>query len=61
MKDLKIQLEKLLTDVEDCDLIGRLATNAAKREAFKKLAAQLRAAATEIEATIAQRVQAGDA
>jgi hypothetical protein len=38
MQDLRDKLEKLLTEAEDCDLIGRLATDKQKRELFKKLA-----------------------
>jgi hypothetical protein len=58
MKDLREKLEKLVIDAEDCELIARLATNATKRETFKKVANRLRAAAAEIEAAIAERVQA---
>jgi hypothetical protein len=39
MKDLTAQLEKLLTDAEDCELIAKLATAADKRELFQTLAA----------------------
>jgi hypothetical protein len=53
MKDLQAKLEKLLTDAEDCDLIGRLATDKQKRELFKKLATDLRGMAHDIEAMIA--------
>ena len=35
MQDLREKLEKLLTEAEDCDLIGRLATDRQKRELFK--------------------------
>jgi hypothetical protein len=31
MKDLHLKLEKLLTEAEDCDLIGELATDKRKR------------------------------
>ena len=34
---LRVKLEKLLLEVEDCDLIGKLATDVQKRELFKKL------------------------
>jgi hypothetical protein len=32
VEDLKATLEKLLTDAEDCALIGKLATDEKKRE-----------------------------
>jgi hypothetical protein len=46
---------KMLTEAEDCDLIGRLATDLHKRELFKKLAFDLRGMARDIEAVIARR------
>jgi hypothetical protein len=55
MQDLREKLEKLLTEAEDCDLIGRLATNRQKRELFKKLATDLRGMARGIEAVIGGR------
>jgi hypothetical protein len=55
MQDLREKLEKLLTEAEDCDLIGRLATDKQKRELFKRLAADLRAMAHDIEAVIASK------
>jgi len=50
MKDLHLKLEKLLTEAEDCDLIGKLATDKRKRKLFEKLAADLRGMARDIEA-----------
>jgi hypothetical protein len=50
MKDLTAQLEKLLTDAEDCELIAKLATAADKRELFQKLAADLRTIACDVQA-----------
>ena len=58
MKDLKAKLEKLLTEAEDCDLIGRLATDPDKRILFKKLAVDLRTSASEIQAVIADHLKA---
>ena len=55
MKDLKAELEKLLTNAEDCELIARLATDNTKRETFSKIAAQLRAMAAELRTDIAAR------
>jgi hypothetical protein len=60
MKDLREKLEKLRADAEDCDLIGRLATDKTKRETFKRLAIQFRSAAADIEAVIAEKVAAGE-
>ena len=60
MKDLKAKLEKLRADAEDCDLIGRLATDKTKRDAFTKLAIQFRSAAADLEAVIAEKVAAGE-
>jgi hypothetical protein len=55
MEDLNAKLEKLLVEAEDCDMIGRLATDLNKRELFKRLAADLRTMADDIRAAIAQR------
>jgi hypothetical protein len=45
MKDLRATLERILTEAEDCELIGKLATDPKKRDLFKKLAVDLRAMA----------------
>jgi hypothetical protein len=50
MEDLSARLEKLLTEAEDCDLIGKLATDLKKRALFQKLSM-----AREVEAVIADR------
>lgn len=42
MRDARARLEKLLTDAEECDLIGKLTTNDPKRATFAKLAAEYR-------------------
>ncbi len=55
MEDLQARLEKLLTDAEDCSLIGKLATDAAKRDLFNRLAANLRNMASDVQAMIASR------
>jgi hypothetical protein len=49
---LRIKLEKLLVEAEDCELISKLATDSRKRELFKKLATDLRSMARDIEARI---------
>ena len=55
MEDLRAKLERLATEAEDCELIGRLATDLNKRALFKKLAVDLRAMANDIEAMISAR------
>jgi hypothetical protein len=55
MQDLQSKLEKLLTEAEDCAIIGKLATDQKKRELFNKLAADLRGLARDIDAIIAER------
>ena len=53
MEDLQARLEKLLTDAEDCALIGELATESRKRDLFNRLAADLRGMAFDVRAMIA--------
>ncbi len=58
MEDLQARLERLLTDAEDCALIGKLATDARKRDLFNRLAADLRGMAFDVRAMLAlQRAQ----
>lgn len=52
MEDLQARLKKLLTDAEDCALIGKLATDVEKRELFNRLAADLRGMAFDVQAMI---------
>jgi hypothetical protein len=54
MKDLHAKLEKLLVEAEDCELIGRLATEPEKRETFRRLSLQLREMAEELRQAIAE-------
>jgi hypothetical protein len=56
MEDLKAKLEKLLSEAEDCELIGKLAADQKKRELFTRLAADLRTMARDVEAVIAARL-----
>jgi hypothetical protein len=49
MKDVQAHLEKLRTQVAECELIRDLATDPQKRELFAKLAAHLKAMADEFE------------
>ena len=60
MEDLKKTLEKLLTDAEDCDLIGKLATDPLKRDTYLRLAKQLRLSASDLEQTMAQKRAMGE-
>lgn len=55
MEDMSAKLEKLLSEAEDCELIGKLATDFNKRALFQKLAVDLRAMAHDIQATMAAR------
>jgi hypothetical protein len=53
MKDLQAKLEQLLAEAHDCELIGNLATDQAKRATFRRMAAQFRKMAEELKADIA--------
>jgi len=53
VEDLQSTLEKLLTDAEDCALIGKLATDVRKRDLFNRLASDLRGMAFDVQAVIA--------
>jgi hypothetical protein len=55
MEDLSAKLEKLRIEAEDCELIGRLATDLNKRELFQRLAVDLRAMARDIETMMSAR------
>ena len=55
MEDLRARLEKLLTDADDCALIGKLATDIRKRDLFNRLATDLRGMASDVQAMIASR------
>ena len=59
MKDLTAELEKLLTNAEDCELIARLASDKSKRETFSRISRQLREMASDLKADIAARSEAG--
>jgi hypothetical protein len=55
MQDMKIHREKLLADAAECELISGLATDAAKRELFARLAQRLKMLADEIDRSMATR------
>lgn len=52
MKDMQVQLERLLTEASECALIAKLATDNAKRELFAKLAEHYNALAAEVQRAI---------
>ena len=54
MQDLKDRREKLLAEATDCELIGNLATDDAKRATFRRLAQQFRTIAEQLEADMDQ-------
>ncbi len=54
MHDLSAKLERLLREAEECELIGRLATDLGKRELFTRLATDLRGMTRDMEAVIAE-------
>jgi hypothetical protein len=56
MQDMRVHLEKLRTDAAECALIRDLATDRQKRELFTRLAEHLSALASEVEATIAAKL-----
>ncbi len=58
MEDLKSKFDKLLAEAVDCDMIGNLATDKAKRDLFRKLASDLRMMARDIEALIVVKSKA---
>jgi hypothetical protein len=60
VEDLQARLERLLTDAEDCALIGKLATDAGKRDLFNRLANDLRGMASDVQAMIALKRAEGD-
>ena len=60
MKDLKAKLEQLLAEAHDCDLIGNLATDTAKRATFRRMAAQFREMAEQLKTDIAARLAGPD-
>jgi hypothetical protein len=60
MKDLKAKLDHLLAEAHDCDLIGNLATDQAKRATFRRMAEQFREMAEQLKADIAARIKETD-
>ena len=56
MKDLEAKLERLLAEAHDCELIGNLATDTAKRATFRRMAVQFREMAEQLKVDIAKRL-----
>ena len=56
MQDLKAQPESS-SPTADCDLVGNLATDVAKRGRFRRLAEQFRTMASDVRAEIPLREQ----
>jgi len=59
VENLKATLEKLLTDAEDCAVIGKLAADEKKRELFNRLATDLRSMARDVEVAMIALRRAG--
>jgi hypothetical protein len=55
MHDLRARHQKLLVDAADCEMIGALASDAEKRETFRRLAQDLRKLAEDLHAEIIRR------
>jgi hypothetical protein len=60
VEDLQARLEALLTDAEDCALIGKLATDESKRDLFNRLAADLRRMASDVRTVMALKCAEAD-
>ncbi len=54
MRDMKAQLEKLLTEASECALIASLATDKVKRDLFTKLAEHYGVLASEVKRAMAE-------
>lgn len=53
MKDVEVQLEKLLTEASECSLISKLATEPKKRELFTRLSEHYAVLADEVRKAMA--------
>jgi hypothetical protein len=54
MKDMQLQLERLLAEASECALIADLATDPAKRDLFTRLAQHYGVLASEVKRAIAE-------
>jgi hypothetical protein len=57
MQDIKAHLEKLRTQIAECELIRDLATDHAKRELFNRLAVHFRELAADLERALAKAAE----
>jgi hypothetical protein len=55
MKDMQAHLEKLRTQISECEMIRDLATDLQKRELFTRLADHFKVLASELERGIRQQ------
>ncbi|WP_407116686.1 hypothetical protein [Bradyrhizobium sp. LMG 9283] len=55
MKDLRLRLEKLRSDVRDFTLMSQQATDIEKRELFRRMADELAIEALELEQIVKQK------
>ena len=60
MKDMRVYLEKLLTDAEEYSLVSKLATDMQKQVLFAKLSDHLRALASEVQRAIREGEARGE-
>lgn len=60
MRDVKARIEKLVMDAADCEMIAQLATVAAKRRTFMRLAETYRLMADDLRAVIKSGDLPGD-
>ena len=58
MLDMKVHLEKLRSDAEDCALISKRATDPHKCELFATLSVHLNRLALEVERALAEKEKA---
>ncbi len=61
MKDIQAHLEKLRTQIAECEMIRDLATAPKKRELFERLARHFKTLADELESEILKRSPSGPA
>ena len=52
MRDFKERIDQLLSDADDCEFVGDLATDPAKRATFRRIALQFRKIAVELKSQI---------
>lgn len=60
MPDLKFKLERLLNDAADCQLLGALVTDPAKRDEYRQRAAQFALLAEQVMKQLGERPRSSD-